>query len=155
MKLHAATGWNDFWWRHHMVNKERYIATFTKTAITKLGWNTYANKIIPFLYVTWFIIIWFLYSYKSFLYVTWSCNLLKLPSVTSKKTITTKFGWNIYKSEMVAFLHMTWPNQAKVVKATAPKIALIKGTHLNRPHDFLLCDILTNEKSICNFYKTC
>ena len=57
-------------------------------------------------------------------------------SATSKKTITTKLGGSTYKNEMVAYLHMTWPNHAKVIKATAPKVALMKGTHLNRPRDF-------------------
>ena len=33
---------------------------------------------------------------------------------------------------MVAYLHMTWPNHAKLIKVAAPKVALIKGTHLNR-----------------------
>ena len=33
--------------------------TFTKTTITKLGWNTYVNKMISFPFVTWFIIIRF------------------------------------------------------------------------------------------------
>ena len=46
---------------------------------------------------------------------------------------------------------MTRPNPAKVMKATVPKDALMKGTHLNRPS----YDILANEKSICNFYKNC
>ena len=51
-----------------MVHYENYITTFTKTAVAKLGWNTYANKMIPFLYVTSFIITHFLYFYMSFLY---------------------------------------------------------------------------------------
>ena len=112
---------------------------------------------IPLLYVTWFIITRFLYSYMSFLYVMWSRNLLKLHSPTSKKTITTKLGWNTYKNERVAYLHMTWVDHAKVIKATAPKVALRKGTNLNlnRSRDFWLYDILKNEKSICNFYKSC
>ena len=50
---------------------------------------------------------------------------------------------------------MTRPNPAKVMKATVPKDALMKGTHLNRPCGFQLYDILANEKSICNFYKNC
>ena len=31
---------------------------------------------------------------------------------------------------------MTLVNHAKASKATAPKVALMKGTNLNRPHDF-------------------
>ena len=66
----------------------------------------------------------------------------------TKKTI----GGNTYTNEMVAYFHMKWPNHAKLIKAAAPKVALMKGTHINRPRDF---DILTNEKSIRNFYKGC
>ena len=95
--------------------------------------------------IIWYIITRFLYSYVSFLYVTWSRNLLKLHSTTSKKTI----GGNTYKNEMVTYLHMTWPNHAKLIKAAAPKIALMKGTHLNRQHDFWLYDILaTSSKAV-------
>ena len=50
---------------------------------------------------------------------------------------------------------MTWVNHANVIKATAPKVALMKGTNLNRPRDFWLYDTLTNEKSTWNFYKSC
>ena len=78
------------------------------------------------------------------LYVTWSRNLLKLPNATDKKTITTKVGGNTYKNEMVAYLHMKWPDHTKVVKATANKMPFMKGTHLNRLRDFWLYDILTN-----------
>ena len=68
---------------------------------------------IPLLSVTWFILARFLYSYMSFLYFTWSCNLLKLHSATSRKVITTKLGGNIYKNEILTYLHMMWPNHAK------------------------------------------
>ena len=74
---------------------------------------------IPFPYLTWFIIICF-YIPMSFLNVTWLRNLIKLHSATSKSSITTKLGGNTYKNEMVAYLHMTWPNHARVGKATAP-----------------------------------
>ena len=110
---------------------------------------------MQFLYVIWFIVIRFLYSFMSFLYVAWSCNLLKLHSATAKKTITTKLGGNTYKNERVVYLHMTWVIHAKVIKVTAPEVALMKCTHLNRPRDFLLYDILANEKSTWNFYKSC
>ena len=100
---------------------------------------------IPFLYVTWFIKCRLLYFYMPFLYVKWSSNSLKRHSATSKRTITTNVGGNTYQNEMVAFLHM---NQTKVVKATAPKVALMKVTHLNRPRNFSLYDILTNEPSL-------
>ena len=39
--------------------------------------------------------------------------------------------------------------------ATALKVALAKGTRLNRQHDFSLYDISTTEKGIRNFYKNC
>ena len=109
----------------------------------------------PLFYVTWFIITRFSYCYMPFLYVMWSRNLLNLHSLSSKETITTKLGGNTYKNERVEYLHMTWVNHAKAIKAKTPKIALMKGTNLNRPRDFWLYDILTNEKSICNFYKSC
>ena len=123
---------------------------FHKDTITKLGWNTW----LPLLYVTWFIITCFFYILMSFRYVMWSRNLLKRHSPTSKKTITTKLGGNTYKNERVEYLHMTWVNHAKAIKAKTPKIALMKGTNLNRPRDFWLYDILTNEKSKCNFWKS-
>ena len=96
-----------------------------------------------------------LYSYMSFLYFMWSRNLLKLYSATSKKTTTTRLGENTYKNEWVAYLHNTCVNHAKVIKAKTLKVALMKGINLNRPRDFWLYFILTNEKSICNFYKSC
>ena len=43
----------------------------------------------------------------SFLYVTLSRNLLKLHSITSKKSVTTKPGGNTYKNAMLAYLYMT------------------------------------------------
>ena len=101
---------------------------------------------ILLLYVTWFIITSFLYSYMSFLYVMWSRNLLKLHSPTSQKSITTKLGSITYKNERVAYFHMTWVNYANVIKATASKVASMKGTNLNRPRHFWLYDTLTNEK---------
>ena len=123
--------------------------------ITKLGWNTYANKMIPLLYVTWFIKGRFLYSYMSFLYVIWSRNFSKLHSGTSKKTVNTKLGGNTYRNERVAYLHMTWVIHAKAIKVTASKVALMKGTNLNRPRGFWLHDTLRNVKSIFNFCKSC
>ena len=54
-----------------------------------------------------------------FLYVTWLRNLLKFQSETSKKAITTNLGKNTYQNEMVAYLHITWPNPAKTIKAIA------------------------------------
>ena len=72
----------------------------------------------------------------SFLYVMWSRNLLKLHSATSKKTISTKLGGHTYKNERVAYLHMAPVNHVKVIKATAPKVALITATNLNTPRDF-------------------
>ena len=136
----------------HVITRLRMLYhNFRKDTITK----TWLEYMISLLYVTWFIITHFLYSYMSFLYVMWSRNLLKLHRPTSKKTITTKLGGNTYKNERVAYLHMTWVNHAKVIKATAPIVALMKGTILNRPRDFWLYNILTNEKSIYNLYKSC
>ena len=120
----------------------------------KLGWNTYVKKMV-LLSVTWFILARFLYFYMSFLYFTWSRNLLKLHSATSRKVITTKLGGNTYNNEIVAYLHMMWPNHAKLIKATSLKVALMKGIHLSRPRDFWLYYMLGNEKTIWNFYKSC
>ena len=53
---------------------------------------------------------------------------------------------------MLTYFHMTWPNHAKIIKATTPRVALMKGTHLNRSLEFWLYDVWTNEKSVCNFY---
>ena len=126
----------------------------------------YENSMVLFLYVTQFILYHLLYSYMSFLYVTWSCNLSKLYnatlyshvsflyvtwscnlsklySATFKKTISTKLGGNTYQNEMVQYLHVT-----KVIKARPTKVSLIKGTHLNWPYDLWLYVILTNEESI-------
>ena len=41
-----------------------------------------------------------------------------------------------------------WPNHAKVIKSTAPKVALMKGIHLDRQRGLWWCDILTNENNI-------
>ena len=135
---------------NYVITKLRTLSQFSQI-YNNLTWLEY---MISLLYVTSFIITRFLYSYMSFLYVMWSRNLLKLHSPTSKKTITSKLGRNIYKIETVAYLHMTWISYAKVIKATVPKVALVKGIILNRPCDFWLYDIMTNEKSICNFYKS-
>ena len=72
----------------------------------------------------------------SFLYVMRSRNLLKLHSPTSRKTITTKLDGNTYKNKRVAYLHIAWIDHTKVMKATAPKVTLMKGTNLNTPPDF-------------------
>ena len=37
---------------------------------------------------------------------------------------------------MVAYLQLTWPNHGEVSKATAPKVALMKGIHFNKLRDF-------------------
>ena len=151
---------NQIWWEgwncmqplgdmtfDHMITKLRTLyLNFYKDTITKLGWNTWQHC---------FMSRDLLYSFMSFLCVMWSRNLSKLHSLTSKKTITTKLGGNTYKNERVVYLHITWANHSKVIKATAPKVALMKGINLNRPRDFWLYDILTNKKSICNFYKSC
>ena len=41
----------------------------------------------------------------------------------------TKLGGNAYQNERVSLLLFTWPNDSKVIKATAPKLALMEGTH--------------------------
>ena len=128
---------------------------FQEDTITKLGRNTYLNKMIPLLYGTSFIITYFLYSYTSFLYVMWSRNSLKTHSATFQKIIITKLGGNKYKNERVAYLHITWVNHGKVIKGTAAKVVLMKGTNRNRSRDLWLYDILTNEKRISNFYRSC
>ena len=86
----------------------------------KVRRNTYENKMVPLLCLE----ICYM-SFIIFLYV--------IHSATSTRTITTNLGVNINQNEMVAYLHVTWPSHAKVIKTTAPKFALMKGTHLNRP----------------------
>ena len=117
-----------------------YITTFTKVTTTKIGSNAYENKMVPMLYVTRFIICHLLYSYV-------------IHSATSRETITTNLGGNTYQNEMVA--NVMWPNHAKVIKTTTPKVALMKGTYLNRSHDLWLHDILKSGRSITgNFYRS-
>ena len=149
IKLHCTIWWHYFWSRDHYI--KNVISQFSQI----YNHQTWLEYTIPLLYVTWFIITCFLYSYMPFLYIMWSRTLLKLHSPTSKKTITTKLGENTYKNERVAYLNMTWVNHTKVIEAKAPKVALMKGTNLNRPRDFWLYGILINEKSIFNFYKSC
>ena len=76
--------------------------------------------------------------------------LFVIRSAASTKTIITSLDIyiyeNTYENEMVAYLHVMWPNHGKVIKTTAPKVALMKGIHLNRPHDLWLHDILTKWK---------
>ena len=131
----------------HVITKLRTLYhNFHKDTITKFGWNAWYYC---------FMSRNLFYSYMSFLYAMWSRNFLKLHIPTSKKSIINKLGSITYKSENIAYLHMTWVNHAKVIKATAPKVALMKGTNLKRPRDFWLYDTLTNKKSICNVYKSC
>ena len=109
---------------------------------------------VPWLYVTWFIISHLLCSCISFIYVTyitWLRDLFKLHSATSTKILTTNkitTKWEYIKQWEVAYPHVTWPNHAKVIKATAPKVVSMKGTYLNRPRDLWLHDILKNEKLV-------
>ena len=69
-------------------------------------------------------------------------------SATSMKTIITNLGGNKHQNEMVVYLHVTWANHPKLFKTTAPKVALMKGTYLNRPHDLWLHENLTKIKSM-------
>ena len=136
-----------------MINYKCYITTFTKTANTKIGINTYANKLIPFLYLTGYIITRCLYYYMSLLHITWSRNFLKLQCATFNKTITTNLGGIIYEIERAAYPCMTWPNHAQVIKANTSIVA--EFTHLKRLLDFWLYYILENKQSISNFHKSC
>ena len=117
-----------------MITKLRTLSQFSQI-YNNLTWLEY---MISLLYVTSFIITRFLYSYMSFLYVMWSRDLLKLHKPTSKKTITSKLGGNTYKNERVAYLHMTWIDHAKVIKATVPKVALVKGITSQQAMWFLI-----------------
>ena len=135
------------WW----IKKLYY--NFHEDTITKRGWNTYASNMISLLCDKWFIIIRFLNSYMLLLYVMWSRNLLKLLSATFKKIITTKQSENVYKNKRVAYLHLTWVNQAKVINATAAKIALMKGTNLKDNVDFDYMISWQMERASSNFKK--
>ena len=53
--------------------------------------------------------------------------------------IATGVGGNAYQNERVPLLHFTWSNHAKVIKATAPKLALMKSTY-----SYSACDLLVN-----------
>ena len=111
---------------------------------------------VPLLYVNIFIIRHILYFYILFIYViyvTWSRNLLKLHNATSTKTITSNVRGNSYKNKVVAYLHVTWPNHAKVIKATAPKVALMKGTPLNRPCDLIMWYLDKWKEHVATFTK--
>ena len=51
-------------------------------------------------------------------------------------------------------LHDSWHNHAKLIKATAPNLALIKGAHSYGSFDLWLCDILDKWRaSVTNFTK--
>ena len=117
----------------------------------------YENNIAPWLYVKWFIISHLLYSYMSFVYVIyiiWSRNLVKLQSATSTKTITTNLGGNTYQNEMAAYLHVTWPNNAKVIKATTLKLLQWK-VPISTDHVIFDYMISWQMKGACsNFYKS-
>ena len=89
--------------RWQIKNVIMHNASITKSTITKRDGNTYQNETLPYLHVTWcnHVITW----YASF-----------------------KIGGNAYQNERVPVLHFTWPNHTKVIKATAPKVVLVKGT---------------------------
>ena len=67
-----------------------------------------------------------------------SRDIQKFYSVTFKKAKTTKLGGMTYQNERTPFLHVTWPYRDKVIKATAPKLALMKDTHNHRPRKLWL-----------------
>ena len=97
------------------------------------------------------------HGYKSRDYtshITWSSNLLKLHSATFTKTRTSNLGGNTYQKEMVVYLHVTWPNHTKVIKATVPNVASVKGT-LSINHMIFHYMISWQMKRACsNFYKS-
>ena len=53
-------------------------------------------------------------------------------SAAFTETITTNIGGNTYQNEMVTYFYVTRPNHA-----TALKVASLKDTHLNMPHDYM------------------
>ena len=57
-----------------------------------------------------------------------------IPTSHFRKATTTKLSVNAYQNKRVPLLFVTWPN-AKVIKATNPKLALMLGTHPYRQHD--------------------
>ena len=59
-------------------------------------------------------------SFVTFLYA--------LHGATSTKTITTNIDGKTYQNEMVAYLHVTLPNHAKVIKTAVPKAASQQAT---------------------------
>ena len=67
-----------------------------------------------------------------------SRDIQKFYSVTFKKAKTTKLGGITYQNERTPFLHVTWPYRDKVIKAAAPKLALMKDTHNHRPRKLWL-----------------
>ena len=67
-----------------------------------------------------------------------SRDIQKFYSVTFKKAKTTKLGGMTYQNERAPFLHVAWPHRDKVIKVTAPKLALMKDTHNQRPRKLWL-----------------
>ena len=61
--------------------------------------------------------------------------ILKLRSAPFKQAIIIKFGGNAYQHENLSLPLVSQPNHAEVIKGTAPKLALMKGTHSYRPRD--------------------
>ena len=59
----------------------------------------------------------------------------KLHSATFKKVITPRLGGNAYQQEKLPLLLVTCLNNAKEIKATTHKLALMKGTYYYRPLD--------------------
>ena len=57
--------------------------------------------------------------------ITWSRYIQKYFSGIFKKATIIKIGKSAYQNERVPYA--MWPNHAKVINATAPKLALMKG----------------------------
>ena len=84
-----------------------------------------------------------------------SLHIKIVHSSTFKKAKTTKHDGNTWLGWKVLFRHVTWPNHAKVIKATTPEPKSIKSAHPHRSCDLSSDDIMINEKRhITNFAKT-
>ena len=95
MKWYATIGWYGIWSRDHVAN-QKYITTFTKAAITRLGWNTYEKKMVPLLYDTRFIM-----SFITFLCIKFDMK---------KKNIFVLYVQNLYDKCCILkwFKAITW-----------------------------------------------
>ena len=79
---------------------------------------------------------------------------LPLPTLPLHHVITSQTSWNAYQNKRVPLLHFTWPSYAKVIKATVPKLSLMKGRDSYGTHDLWLCYPDKWRASDHNFYKS-